>query len=139
MELDQPVKIYTAENNLEAIMIAEMLRASGLAAFTEEDQSGVSLWMLGTLPQFHQPNVWVEAATAQKAAELIRQFEKRKWDRAHPAAGTGEIEILCEECGRTSSFPNALRGTVQDCPYCHAYVDVGELDWETGSDEPEGL
>lgn len=134
MELNQPVKIYTAEDNAEAIIIVEMLKAHGLAAFVEEDQ----FWALGALTQLRRPNVWVEEAMAQKATDLIRQYDARKWERAHPAAGTSHVEVRCEECGNISSFPDSLLGTVQDCPHCGAYVDVGELDWDVGSDEPDG-
>jgi hypothetical protein len=130
MELNDPVKIYTAETNLEAIMIVEMLQAAGLDAFAEEDQSGVSLWALGPLTQFHQPNVWVEAATAKKAAELISQYEARKWERAHPEPSNVNIDVRCEECGKVSSFPESLRGTVQECSHCGAYVDVGDVDFD---------
>jgi len=131
MELKQPCKVYTAENNMEAIMIVEMLKTQGLTAFVEEDQSILSLWALGTLTQFHQPNVWVEEAAAPQAAAFIREYEERRWERAHPDPGTSQIEALCEECGGVSTFPDSLNGTVQDCPHCGAYVDVGRVDVDT--------
>ena len=82
--------------------------------------------------------MWVEKWAAPKAAELIRRFEERKWQRAHPDAGTSHIQVQCEECGKISFFPDSLNGTTQECSHCGAYVDVGELDWETEADDPEG-
>jgi len=133
MEFTEPFKIYTADSNAEAIMIAEMLNSNGVPAFADQDQ----FWALGMLTQLHRSNVWVEKSTTHKAVELIRRFEQRKWQRTHSGPGTSQIHVQCEECGRISFFPDSLRGTIQDCSHCGAYVDVGELDWETETDDPE--
>lgn len=134
MQFKEPYKIYTAESNIEAILIVEMLEAVGIEAFADEDQ----FWALGTLTQLHRSNVWIEKSTAPKAAELIRGFDERKWQRAHPDAGTAQIHVQCKECGRISFFPGTLNGTTQECSHCGAYVDVGELEWDTDADDPEG-
>lgn len=137
MGFKDPLKIYTAATNIDAHMIVLMLETNGIAAFAEEDQSGVSLFSFGTLSQFHQPNVWIEKSAAQAAAELICGFEERRQKRDNPGVGNSQIQVECEECGKVSSFSDNLNGTVQDCPHCHAYVDVGELDWNEDVGEPE--
>lgn len=49
------------------------------------------------------------------------------------APGGVPIEVLCEECGERTSFPAAQRGSVQECPHCGTFLDVGE---EPGGDFP---
>ena len=137
MNFKEPFKIYIAESNLEAYHIVELLEASGIAAFVEEDHAVTSLWALGRNSVLHQPNVWIDKSTTLAAAELIRQFEDRKQARANPAEGQFQIQVECEECGKISSFPSSQKGTTQDCPHCRAYMDVGELKWEDDFGTPE--
>jgi hypothetical protein len=137
MEFKEPTLVYTAATNVEAHLVVEMLRTNGIPAYAVEDQSGVSLWAFGTISQFHQPNVWVDKPTAERAAELIVLFEERKREREYPNTGSGEIHVVCEGCGKTTIFPDTLDGTTQDCSHCQAYVDVGELPWEEDFDAPE--
>jgi hypothetical protein len=47
----------------------------------------------------------------------------------------GLVEAVCEECGKVATFPTAQRGSVQECPHCRAFIDVGE---EELFEEPEG-
>ncbi len=130
MDFQKPVIVYTAATNVEAHMIVEMLHAHGVPAHAVEDQSGVSLWAFGTISQFHKPNIWVDEVTLPAAAELIRDFEEKKRTRNAPTEGQAEIPVICEECGKTTSFPGSLDGTTQECRHCGAYVDVGELPWD---------
>ena len=37
------------------------------------------------------------------------------------------IQMECEGCGRTVTFPATELGTVQECPECGGYLDVPEL------------
>jgi len=37
------------------------------------------------------------------------------------------IQLPCEGCGNTVSFPASVVGSVQECPECGGYVDVPEL------------
>ncbi len=138
MDFKKPVIAYTAATNIEAHMIVDMLHANGVPAHAVEDQSGVSLWAFGTISQFHKPNIWVDEATLQMAAELIRDFEGKKRARNTPVEGPSEIQVVCEDCGRTTSFPNSLDGTTQECKHCGAYVDVGELPWDDDFSAPDG-
>ena len=129
MDFKEPVLVYTAATNVEAHVVVEMLRANDIEAHVVEDQSGVSLWAFGTISQFHQPNVWVDKSTAEKAAHLILGFEEKQREREDSQLGAGEINVECEECGKTTVFSATLNGTTQDCSHCGAYVDVGDLSW----------
>ena len=114
MNFKKPVIVYTAATNVEAHMIVEMLEANGVPAHAVEDQSGVSLWAFGTISQFHKPNIWVDEATVHKAADLIQAFEVKRRARNAAAQGDGEIDVVCEDCGKVTSFPASLDGTTQE-------------------------
>ncbi len=136
MDLKEPVAVYTAGTNLEAHVIVSMLNDNGVPAFAVEDQSG-ALWMFGTIGQIHRPKIWVAKSTTAEAQELIRGFEDHRRERKNRGPGTQEIPVQCEECGKTSMFPDTQEGTMQNCPTCDAYVDVGELDWDEDFGEPD--
>ena len=36
------------------------------------------------------------------------------------------IQLPCEGCGKTVSFPFSDAGTVQECPECGGYLDIPE-------------
>lgn len=137
MDFKQPVIVYTAATNVEAHLIVDLLHANGVLAHAVEDQSGVSLWSFGTISQYHKPNVWVEQSSAQEAAQLIQTFEQNRRDRENLGQGVGEIQVVCEDCGKTTTFPDSFDGTTQECSHCHAYVDVGDLPWEDDFGTPD--
>jgi hypothetical protein len=124
MALTDPVKIYAAESNVQAQMIRQLLQEAGVEAFAGEDFSPAGLWWGGTLPGVFDAGVFVNRADADHAAELIREHERLEAEREN--AEGADVEVTCEECGQKSSFPAAQRGSVQECPHCNAYVDVGE-------------
>ena len=128
--------VYTAGTNLEAHVIANMLNDNGVPAFAVEDQSGATLWMFGTIGQIHRPKIWVDKSAATEARQLILDFEERRRERKNRGPGTEEIPVQCEKCGQTTMFPDTQNGTVQNCPSCDAYVDVGSLDWDEDFGEP---
>lgn len=79
-----------------------------------------------------------QAIDEQKAAiaEIRAREEKR-------AARTGTVEAVCEECGKSSTWPASQMGTTQDCPHCGAYMDIPDPDenWDEadfeGAEEEE--
>ena len=84
-----PVVVYTAASNLQAHLIVQMLIENDVEAKAIEDQSGVSLWAMGTITQFHQPQIWVEQSTAKTAASLILNFEQKTQSRNRAAPRFG--------------------------------------------------
>jgi hypothetical protein len=68
-----------------------------------------------------------QAISEQKAAiEAVRAKHKAR------AARTGTTTAVCEECGKSSTWPAAEMGTTQDCPHCGQYMDIPDPDedWE---------
>ena len=135
MALKNPIAAYNAESNSEALLVQRHLESHGIEAFATEDHSLVGYWMFGTLPEIHKPQVWVDQADVDRAAELLRDYERHKLERDakrqpdNQPDKSATIEITCEDCGKACTFPSSLKGTVQDCPHCGSYVDVGEIDW----------
>lgn len=66
--------------------------------------------------------VSVEAVVAV-LAPVTRLTERPEAESSPEAA---RVDVRCEECGKETKFPAAERGSVQNCPHCGAYVDVGE-------------
>jgi hypothetical protein len=150
MALRDPVAVYNAANNLEAHFIRNALLSSGIDAFVTEDVSQVGTWVFGLIPEIHKPQVWVERTDIERAKPILEDYERRCAQRrnADTDAATEEgspIEVACEACGRHTTFSASQRGSVQQCPNCGAYVDVGEdelpegwsgSDWTQAEEEP---
>jgi hypothetical protein len=130
MGLVDPVKIYAGTSNLEAQTICRLLQSAGVEAFAGEDFSPAGVWMGGTIPGVFDAGVYVSRSDAEQAMALLREHERRKAERS---SGQGpEVETTCDDCGKRATFPAAQRGTVQNCPHCGAYLDVGEEDLPGG-------
>ncbi len=123
--LETPTLVYTANGNLEAHSAVTWLRYNGIRAFAVEDNSGASLFVFGTISQFHKPQVFVEKQELRNARDLLRQFETQRSQRRRDHEDQSPIEAECEECGAVSEFPASQDGTTQNCPKCNAYMDVG--------------
>jgi hypothetical protein len=139
MALVDPVKTYVGTSNVESQMILRLLQSAGIEAFAGEDVSPAGLWMGGTIPGIFDAGVYVSRDDAEQAIAAIRRHERLEAERT---AGQGaEMEVTCDECGKVAAFPAAQRGTVQDCPHCGAYLDVGEGDlpgdWGAESEDGE--
>ena len=127
--LAEPVVAYTASGNLEAHFVVSWLGSNGVRAYAVEDNSGVSLYDFGTISQFHKPQVFVDKPDLERAGDLLRQFEAQRRRRRQGLGDAPPISSECEDCGATSEFPASQNGTTQNCPRCHAFMDVGVSDW----------
>jgi hypothetical protein len=129
MALRDPVAGYNAATNLEAHLICGLLRDAGIEAATVEDVSMVGHWIGGLMPEIHKPQVWIERADMERAKPILDAYEQRPSQQAKSTSDTWPIGVTCEECGKRSLFPAEQNGTVQECPHCRAYVDVGDESW----------
>jgi Putative prokaryotic signal transducing protein len=139
MVLRDPFAAYNAANNIEAHLVCNALREAGLDATVIEDVSAVGTWMFGLIPEVHKPQVWIERADVDRAKPVLDEFERQAAERRRVVADAPEIEVVCEECGERSLFPGNQYGSVQNCPRCSAFVDVGDdlpFDaWDVSGDE----
>src|SRR5262249_49187753 len=77
--------------------------------------------------------VWVhDEALAPEAVKRLEDFQRQRAEQAAEAARSGPIEVVCEECGAAATFPAVQTGTVQECPECGAFLDVGAEDGHAG-------
>jgi hypothetical protein len=133
MALREPVAVYNAANNVEALLLKMRLVEAGVEAFASEDLSPGGLWAFGILPEIHKPQVWVSKFDVDQARAILQDYERETTERrqaseAVESASGSPIEVVCEDCGEASLFPSAQRGSVQECPRCGGYVDVGAID-----------
>jgi hypothetical protein len=145
MPLKDPFAAYNAAHNVEAELVRNALVAAGIEAHFTEDLMSLGIFAFGPIPEIHRPQVWIERADADRAAPILAEFERRSAElrgtpTAAPEASTARVEQACEECGKMLSFPAGQEGSVQECMYCGAYVDVGGADGDEdwGSDEESG-
>ena len=130
MALSDPVAVYNAANNLEAQLVRDVLIDSGVEAFVTEDVSLVGVWFGGLIPELHKPQVWIERANIEPAKPILDEYERRSVERRNAGTEVGTAEttlgVVCEECVTRTCFPASQRGSVQNCPNCGAYIDVGD-------------
>ena len=137
MALTDPVLVYEAVTNLEAHLVCNLLNDAGLEAYVTEDFGGndPSVGTFQALPGVSGPQaqVWTDRANAEQAQAVIRAHEARQAQRREAWDTTRlPVRVTCADCREPSIFDDELRGTVQTCPSCGAYLDVernGE-EWE---------
>lgn len=104
---DKPVSVYVAETNLDAQLIANLLRDAGVDAHAIEDHSTAGLFSLGTLSEIHRPEIFVPPGDVARAEDVIAKYEASKQGKAEPAA-----DVFCYHCGAECSAADSR------CPSC---------------------
>src|SRR5262245_53566295 len=132
------VEVYRAKNNLQASLLAQTLNEIGIQALVQEgaDRSGATE-SLGTVFWSDAPRIMVSTDQAEFARQLLLGWEEQKRQEEARAADGSPIDLMCEACGKITSFPASQRGSVQNCTHCHAYVDVGEIEFTEGDFDSE--
>lgn len=141
MTFDDPFAAYNAASNLEAHVVCDALNAAGVRAMVVEDVSNVGMSWAGWMSEIHKPQVWIDRSDVDRAKPVLDAFEEKQRRRREETADGEPVEATCEECGKTSTFPASQKGSVQDCPHCRAYMDVGDDDaiddWDVPSEEDD--
>ena len=135
MELSDPVSIYKAESNQDARMAQLYLESQGIPAVAHEDNSVTGNWFLGGLTSIHNSEVWVDRSNGAQAEALIEEYVAKRRDqrKAEKSKQGDTLEVVCESCGKTMTFPASLKGTVQECRHCKYYVDLSDdEEWDVG-------
>ena len=123
-----PRCVFVANTMAHAVVTANWLNEQGIAAevmdlMTLGGLEGLTAWAPGISARGLE--VWVlDASKAPEARRVLAEHAAARARQAEEAKEGGDLEVVCEECGRTSVFPAAQRGTVQDCPHCGEYLDV---------------
>jgi hypothetical protein len=125
--LQDPIAVYNAASNMEAHFLREALVNAGIEAFVTEDVSVVGQWFGGLIPEIHKPQVWVERVDIERTKPVLEAYERNAGERRaarDQAASGASIDVICEACGKSTTFPAVLLGSVERCGHCRAYVDV---------------
>lgn len=141
MTLTHPYLAYNAVNDLEAHLVCNLLNDAEIEAVVSDDASPVGTWLGSMIPVVQKTRVMIDEADVDRARPLLDEYQRRLIERQNADPVEGSIEAVCQECGARSAFPVSLTGTVQNCPHCDAYVDVGDEstadEWqEVSDDEP---
>ena len=123
--------VYRAADVGEADIVAAWLAEQGITVHVK-DRHVTSQAPLTVAPRGVEVCV-VDPAQADRAKELLREHADELAVKKLSHLDGPDIEAVCEECGKTSRFPFAQRGTVQTCPHCGQYLDVSEASEGNGS------
>jgi hypothetical protein len=85
---------------------------AGLGYPLAAGMAGVEVWVLDPV----------------QTAEAIRLLGEHALELRVQKPDGPPVEVVCEECDKTSTFPAEERGSVQNCPHCGAYLDVEPAD-----------
>jgi hypothetical protein len=133
-----PRCVFVGASAVEAETLAAYLSGQGVAAEVIEPHTLGGLDGLNFITGIGARGleVWVhDPAAVTRARELL---EARAESLAAREARLGFVETECEECGARVKFPASEAGTVQDCPNCHAYLDVPDPDESWDEDDYDG-
>lgn len=140
MPLDDPLALCTAANLPQARLLCSLLEQSGIRARVVEEVVPGEEPAGGLLPAILQPRLYVDRSLVHRAQQVLLAHARQAVDRRANPPANGPIVIACEECGESSAFPGSTWGSVQTCPHCQAFMDIGEPDdlegWETPEDVP---
>jgi len=148
MALQDPIAAYNAANPDEATLLCQALIAEGIEAHVIDDVSQTGGWLGGLVPELNKTQIWIERVDADRARTILEAYERRsaelnQIEATEADAGLPPIRVTCDSCGAVTEFAGHLKGSVQSCGECGAYLDVGEIsddsgEWAAESAEPGG-
>ena len=125
MSLDDPILIYQSANNIYAFLVQIYLAGEGIEAIATDHGS----------VEHRAGQVWINRQDAASAIQKLKEYLERMNIKADEIEARQDepIDVICEECGQTSTFHGSEFGSVQECFHCLSYLDVGAEDdswWE---------
>ena len=138
-----PKCVHVADSVATANLIVSWLSDHDIAAEVAREQSqggieGLTGWTAGASENGIEVRV-THPEHAEKARQLLAAHEEQlSAERVARAALTGTVSAECEECGKTTEFPAAQQGSVQECPHCLKWIDVPDPN-DNWDEAEEGL
>lgn len=136
MALTDPIAAYNAANPYDATLLCQALEAEGVEAYVIDDETQAGVWLGGLVPEPNKTQIWIGRADAERARVFFEEYERRASELVQAdlptPAGAPVIDVICDGCGKISQFSANLRGSVQTCESCGAYLDVGESTDDSG-------
>lgn len=138
MKLRDPIVAYVAASNLELQVVVSLLSEAGIKALGVEETSPMTGAVTGYLPEIHRPKLWIERVDSERVGKILADYEARNALRRNRRESGLDVIVRCDACGEESEYDASLAGSVQNCPECGAFVDVGDASAEEDDwGEPE--
>jgi hypothetical protein len=133
------VEVYRAKNATQAHMLVTALEEAGIKAEVQgENLHPLSLTAVNLISDsplwWAAPRILVLDKDAERAGQLLLEWEARERMKAQQTEGMPPVDAVCENCGRRCSFPASQQGSVQECPQCGGFIDVGDEDSSDDAD-----
>ena len=124
MSQDLPV-IYRAADFGEADIVVHWLADRRVKAAIKDGHAAATLQVPAIIAPAGIEVYALDPDQVEEARLLLRDhFDAVAAIRA--AAQRDPVEASCDDCGQSSTFPGEVRGRVEHCPHCNAYLDVPE-------------
>jgi enoyl-CoA hydratase/carnithine racemase len=112
-----PIEVFSARDIAEAYLVRGMLQEDGIDAMVVGESLG---GIAGEVPPLQAtPRIWVRPIDADRARQLIEQFERQSAARSattsNPPGSEGvsaQAELFCYHCGETVDYGQT------SCPAC---------------------
>jgi len=131
MAFQDPIAAYTAADPYQATLLCQALNTAEIEAHVIDDESQAGIWLGGLVPELNKTQIWIDRSDSERARIVFEDFERRaaELNEARTVADVGlpPIDVTCDSCGQLNQFGAHLRGSVQQCETCDAYLDVGEI------------
>ncbi len=121
---NEPVMIKRTNTAEEADIIVAWLAEQGIEA-TVHDHDNPGVIAFGVTDTEGIEIFVADPEIATRAMELLEEHDQVLGGDI-PADSGEMVEVQCEECGHSNSYPVDLRGSVQECAECDAFVDIPE-------------
>ena len=120
-----PKCVFVANDVGQANVVAAWLQGQDISAevMNQATLGGLISPMLTGATGFE---VWVHDLA--QVPEAIRLLGDHAIAQVAKKPAGPPLDVVCEECGKSSTFPGNQRGSVQVCPHCGAYLDVEYAD-----------
>ena len=128
-----PHIVFVAENARLAGAVIELLAASGIPAELADAGPVQTSALTGesSLASEEFPVLVADPAKQAEARDLLATAASQAAVRAvreKRANRTGNVTVVCEDCGKSSDWPATAMGTTEVCPHCGGYMDVPDPD-----------
>jgi hypothetical protein len=125
---------------LVAFLAGREIEAQVMNELTMGGFEGLTAWLPGNA-SLRGLEVWVvNPDDAERARQIIAENdEELKRAQSSRIQRTEPVTAICEECGKSATFPPSEQGTVQDCPHCGKYMDVPDSEDDLGDSDDEEI
>jgi hypothetical protein len=109
----------------EADMVVHWLAERGIEAAVKDRFAAGTFQVSQIVAPYGIEVCTMNPTQTEDARRALAEFLTHRESRVE-AKSTDPIVAQCEECGKSSTFSGKVRGRVENCRHCNAYIDVPE-------------